>query len=323
MSSYSLIEALGSGRPLLLDGGMGTTMREQSLTASETHEAFLAAGAEIITADTVAFASALTGEKTRQMLAEVRGCVQAALDARSSYLTNHPGRPIRVAGSVGPLPAGFESRLPDTLSIYRRMADALASAGADIILIETATNPEVARMALRAAREVAPGLPAILSAWLPEGYQRCLPVQFGRVAREEGAGAAGLNCVPPTPAMLEALTLLQAQSGLPGVFYPSIPAGFSPEAFSEFISSAFHRLPTPPAILGGCCGASPAHLSSLHALPFFIKESRRFKEVEDPKDPKVVKITKALEKPKEGDIHDTFKLGFRLSVNILYLCTYV
>ena len=52
-------------------------------------------------------------------------------------------------------------------------------------------------------------------------------------------------------------------------------------------------------------------------------ESRRFKEVEDPKDPKVVKITKALEKPKEGDIHDTFKLGFRLSVNILYLCTYV
>ena len=320
MSSYSLIEALGSGRPLLLDGGMGTTMREQSLTASEAHEAFLAAGAEIITADTVAFATALTGEKTRQMLAEVRGCVQAALDARSSYLTNHPGRPIRVAGSVGPLPAGFESRLPDALSIYRRMADALASAGADIILIETATNPEVARMALRAAREVAPGLPAILSAWLPEGYQRCLPVQFGRVAREEGAGAAGLNCVPPTPAMLEALTLLQAQSGLPGVFYPSIPAGFSPEAFSEFISSAFHRLPTPPAILGGCCGASPAHLSSLHALPFFIKESRRFKEVEDPKD---LKITKALEKPKEGDIHDTFKLGFRLSVNILYLCTYV
>lgn len=195
--------------------------------------------------------------------------MQTALDARSRYLTSHPGRPIRVAGSVGPLPAGFESRLPDALSIYRRMADALASAGADIILIETATNPEVVRMALRAAREVAPGLPAILSAWLPEGYQRGLPVQFGRVAREEGAVAAGLNCVPPTPAMLEALTLLQAQSGLPGVFYPSIPAGFSPEAFSEFISSAFHRLPTSPAILGGCCGASPAHISSLHALPFF------------------------------------------------------
>jgi len=270
MSSYSLIEALGSGRPLLLDGGMGTTMREQSLTASEAHEAFLAAGAEIITADTVAFASALTGEKTRQMLAEVRGRVQAALDARSSYLTSHPGRPIRVAGSLGPLPAGFESRLPDALSIYRLMADALASAGADIILIETATNPEVARMALRAAREVAPGQPAILSAWLPEGYQRGLPVQFGRVAREDGAVAAGLNCVPPTPAMLEALTLLQAQSGLPGVFYPSIPAGFSPEAFSEFISSAFHRLPTSPAILGGCCGASPAHISSLHALPFLL-----------------------------------------------------
>lgn len=62
---------------------------------------------------------------------------------------------------------------------------------------------------------------------------------------------------------------------------------------------------------------------------FFIKESRRFKEVKDSKDSKdikdskVVKITKALEKPKEGDIHDTFKLGFRLSVNILYLCTYV
>lgn len=270
MSSYSLIEALGSGRPLLLDGGMGTTMREQSLTASEAHEAFLAAGAEIITADTVVFASALTGEKTRQMLAEVRRRVQAALDARSRYLTTHPERPIRVAGSVGPLPAGFESRLPDALSIYRRMADALASAGVDIILIETATTPEVARMALRAAREVAPGLPAILSAWLPEGYQRGLPVQFGRVARAEGAVAAGLNCVPPTPAMLEALTLLQAQSGLPGVFYPSIPAGFSPEAFSEFISSAFHRLPTSPAILGGCCGASPAHISSLHALPFFL-----------------------------------------------------
>ena len=65
---------------------------------------------------------------------------------------------------------------------------------------------------------------------------------------------------------------------------------------------------------------------------FFIKESRRFKEVKDSrgskdskdiKDSKVVQITKALEKSKEDDIHDTFKLGFRLSVNILYLCTYV
>lgn len=91
MNCSSMIEALGSGRPLLLDGGMGTTMCEQSLTASEAHEAFLAAGAEIITADTVAIASALTGEKTRQMLAEIRGRVQAALDARSRYLTNHPG----------------------------------------------------------------------------------------------------------------------------------------------------------------------------------------------------------------------------------------
>lgn len=282
MNCSSMIEALGSGRPLLLDGGMGTTMCEQSLTASEAHEAFLAAGAEIITADTVAIASALTGEKTRQMLAEIRGRVQAALDARSRYLTNHPGRPIWVAGSIGPLPAGFESRLPDALSIYRRMADALASAGADIILIETATNPEVARMALRAAREVAPGLAAILSAWLPAeslsyslaptcaGSSGFSPALYGAVAREEGAVAAGLNCVPPDAAMLEALTLVQAQSGLPGVFYPSIPAGFSPETFSEFISYAFNRLPSPPAILGGCCGASPVYISALHALPFFL-----------------------------------------------------
>ena len=216
------------------------------------------------------------------MLAEIRGRVQAALDARSRYLTNHPGRPIWVAGSIGPLPAGFESRLPDALSIYRRMADALASAGADIILIETATNPEVARMALRAAREVAPGLAAILSAWLPAeslsyslaptcaGSSGFSPALYGAVAREEGAVAAGLNCVPPDAAMLEALTLVQAQSGLPGVFYPSIPAGFSPETFSEFISYAFNRLPSPPAILGGCCGASPVYISALHALPFLL-----------------------------------------------------
>ena len=82
--------------------------------------------------------------------------------------------------------------------------------------------------------------------------------------------AAGLNCVPPDAAMLEALTLVQAQSGLPGVFYPSIPAGFSPETFSEFISYAFNRLPSPPAILGGCCGASPVYISALHALPFLL-----------------------------------------------------
>lgn len=58
-------------------------------------------------------------------------------------------------------------------------------------------------------------------------------------------------------------------------------------------------------------------------------KSRRFKEVKAPKDikdskdSKVVKIIKALEKPKEDDMRDTFKLWFRLSVNILYLCTYV
>ena len=261
MRFRSFADALRRGRPILLDGGMGTTMRSLGLTATEAHEAFLSAGAEIITADTVSLASVLVEEADDKTLSETKKRVQTALDARGRYCARYPERNIWVAGSIGPLPAGFEERLPEALATYRLVMEAIVSAGADILLVETATSPEIARMALRAAREVAPDHPAILSAWLPEGYPSALPAQFGRIAREEGAVAAGLNCIPASVSMISALRSLTGESRLPAVFYPSVPADWSPEAFVDFIAKGFEI--DPPAIIGGCCGATPAHIAAL------------------------------------------------------------
>lgn len=261
MSFRSFADALWRGRPILLDGGTGTTMRSLGLTATEAHEAFLSAGAEIITADTVSLASALAEGADDKTLSETKKRVQTALYARGRYCARYPERNIWVAGSIGPLSAGFEGRLPEALATYRLVVEAIVSAGADLLLVETATSPEIARMALRAAREVAPDHPAILSAWLPAGYPSALPAQFGRIAREEGAVAAGLNCVAPYESILSALESVQSHSGLPTVFYPSVPAECGPEAFADFMATGFEI--DPPAIIGGCCGATPAHIAAL------------------------------------------------------------
>ncbi|MDE0420850.1 MAG: homocysteine S-methyltransferase family protein [Gammaproteobacteria bacterium] len=135
-------------------------------TVRRVHESYLEAGADVITANTFAtcrhvLEAAGYGDQTVTIN---RRAVELAREALERVA---PDRPVAVAGSmsnnvawlpgtVGPDPA-YEPSPQQEAANYREMADVLAEAGCDLLVMEMMTDIEHASRAMEAA--VATGLP--------------------------------------------------------------------------------------------------------------------------------------------------------------------
>lgn len=116
-----------------------------------------------------------------------------------------------------------------------------ALAGADAIWLETATSPEEAAGAVAVAL-AATTLPVVLTS-----------ARFSAIVAPAGTAAAGFNCSPwPHTATAVRLPSL----GVPLVFKPDA-AGLAPEPWAELVAGSGAHL------VGGCCGATPAHIAAL------------------------------------------------------------
>ena len=116
-----------------------------------------------------------------------------------------------------------------------------ALAGADAIWLETATSPEEARSAVAVA-QAATTLPIVLTS-----------ASFAAIVAPAGTAAAGFNC-SPWPRTAAALRL--PSLGVPFVFKPDA-AGLLPEPWADLVAGSGAHL------VGGCCGATPAHTAAL------------------------------------------------------------
>src|SRR5215207_2162901 len=169
----TLDELLALDRPLLADGATGTNYFGMGLGPGEPpelwnvehpervaqlHEAFVAAGADIILTNTFGcnrYRLKLHGAEDRayeiaKRAAEIAGDVAGAA-----------GRPVAVAGSIGPtgellIPLGAVSEQEATAA-FAEQAEGLRDGGADIAWIETKSAPEEMRAAASAA--IGAGLP--------------------------------------------------------------------------------------------------------------------------------------------------------------------
>ena len=165
MGYTAMMERLGQGKAVVMDGGMGTEISRRGIAAGsselsvnamlespdkirEIHEDYIRAGAEVIITNTyicntvkLAHIGWIDESNAHaQMVRLNKTATKVAVEARDA----HPGRDVVIAGSLGPLRQSYnpDSVLPydQCLDAYRLQARALADAGADVILVETCTR---------------------------------------------------------------------------------------------------------------------------------------------------------------------------------------
>jgi 5-methyltetrahydrofolate--homocysteine methyltransferase len=309
-----------SRRILILDGGMGTellraiqgtaspanttgaahlaagalerlTLTHQALVR-DVHEAYLAAGADIIStntfcADAASQATGGHGDRTYELN---RAAALLAKTSATAWTDKRPDRPRFVAGIIGPSlrrprvdgaaghAADTQARA-DTLgsAIYRQQVAGLIDGGVDVLLVETVVDIERARGALIeihtacAARDMAlpvivstvPALAAKDTEWLPALRAACTEAlaaaPFG-MGFNCGAGPDDLAALIPHLARADGAIVCQPSAGFPAAdgTYPESPASFA-TVLRDLVGQ--HRV----NMLGGCCGTSPLHIRALAA----------------------------------------------------------
>jgi homocysteine S-methyltransferase len=290
MSGAGLLETwLSQGDPILADGAMGTILHsggvaiescfdELNLTQPElildVHSHYLAAGAQILETNTFGanrFKLAEHGLDNQVME------INVAAVGLARRAIGQSGREALVAGSVGPLgvrlaPFGRVSA-QQAFAAYREQIEALAEAGADLILLETQYDLYETREAMRAAREVC-DLPLIASVTFTRDDRTLLgdsPRRAARLLADEGADFIGANCSGGPSQLLRVLQKMK--DAVPGARFCVMPNAGWPEQIegrimypateSYFAEYARAFADAGASIIGGCCGTTPAHIVAM------------------------------------------------------------
>ncbi|WP_437623562.1 homocysteine S-methyltransferase family protein [Sorangium sp. So ce1151] len=234
------------------------------------HRDYARAGATVHTANTF---------RTRRRQA---GAAWAELAARAVSLARDAVRDVgsrhRVAGSIAPLEDCYRPDLSpaDARQEHRELAQALASAGVDVLLCETFPHVGEALVALEEA--VATGVEAWVSFTAGPDADLLSPEDIGVAAREaaaRGARAVLVNCTPATRTLAYVERL--AACGVPFGAYANAGAaseglgwrggqGSSASTGARYADLARRWLEAGATIVGGCCGTGPAHIAALRAL---------------------------------------------------------
>lgn len=271
-------------RILLLDGGMGSLLIADGLTAgqapewwvlehpdriSRAHRAYAEAGADVI--HTVTFGANAPKLEAVGLAGRDDEVNRRAVDlARESA-----GDRTWVAGDLGPTGKFFppmgdasEERLEE---VYRQQVGQLADAGVDLISIETMYDVREALAAVRAAREV--DLPVLASMTFERrrrGFFTLVGNRVGpslRTLGEAGADAVGFNCSVESEPMVDLVVEAAAEVDLPLVAQPN--AG-QPRATADgvvydadaatFVADLIRMVEAGARIVGGCCGTDPSFI---------------------------------------------------------------
>jgi len=287
-----LMERLAGGEVLVGDGAMGTMLLERGLAPGQAPESvalsrpelleeiarlYLDAGADVLETDT--FGASPLKLELHGLAGETEAVNREAVRAARRVAE---GR-AHVAGSCGPCGRLLEP-YGDTPAgaVYEgflRQIAALAGAGADCVFVETMTDLEEAKLAVRAAKEVAPRTPVVATMTFdatPRGYFTIMGASVAAAAaglEEAGADAVGSNCGNGIEHMIAIAREFRAASRLPLVIQPN--AGLPRTAGGRTVYDETPALLADRAselvrigvsIVGGCCGTTPAHIAALRAM---------------------------------------------------------
>lgn len=294
----TLLDRLESEPVLLADGAWGSHFIEQGIDLSREPAdswnlrhpgrvsrlaADYASSADILTTNTFgANRVRLARYGLEQALQEInaRGVTIAREAKRARGEHNSP---LLVAGSMGPARGPGETRPEDAAlsDVFEEQAACLAAAGASFLLLETMTDLNETRIAVRAAkaastlelvcsfafREREPGH---FETWSGDTVESALGT-----ALESGAHLVGANCIPATASILPLVRhmrrfsdtsplWLKPNAGPPNIgqpntrgthfAYPSPLSGAPLDRILDALGCG---------VIGGCCGTTPTDIGQL------------------------------------------------------------
>jgi methionine synthase / methylenetetrahydrofolate reductase(NADPH) len=282
------LERLEEGRVIVADGGTGALItaavprlrcpEEANLKAPEAvidvHLGFIRAGAELIEANTFGAnrrkLSALLLDDRLDAIVEAG--VRLAREARDVS-----GRPVLVAGSIGPLGdlAGSDGA-EDAAEVFREQARLLEGRGVDLFMVETFFELDELETAIEAVHSVS-SLPVVAQLTFDEDAETLAGVRAREAVarlRDLRVAAIGANCGLGPQAALAALSEMAEEvdgiplTAQPNVGLPSRRGGAlvyphaSADYFAEFAAQARNL---GARIIGGCCGTTPAQIAAIAA----------------------------------------------------------
>ena len=323
----ALLTKLLTERILILDGAMGTMIQGRKLGEADyrgpqvcglhahgcdlkgdndllsitqpdvvrsIHDAFLAAGADIIETNT--FNATRIAQTDYRLEARVReinlAAAKIARERADAWSRKTPDKPRFVAGALGPTnrtatispdvnDPGFRNVSFDELvAAYGEAASGLVEGGVDLLLVETVFDTLNAKAALFAVdalfETLGRRLPLIVSGTITDASGRTLSGQtteaFWNSVRHARPLAVGLNCalgaalmrpyIEEMARVADTFVSCYPNAGLPN---PMSETGYdeAPETtarlLGDFARSGFVN------IVGGCCGTTPEHISAIAA----------------------------------------------------------
>lgn len=270
-------------RILFFDGGMGTLLQEQGLQAGELpetwnlknpepiiqiHKAYLAAGADIILANTFGANRFKYGEDLEKIVtAGVANAKKAVAESgKKAYVALDIGSTGKLLKPMGTL--DFE----EVVGVFAEIIRVGEKAGADLILIETMSDTYELKAAVLAAKENST-LPIMATVIFDESKKMLTgasPQVVVSLLEGLGVDALGINCGLGPKQMKEIVKELLKYASIPVIVNPNAGLPRSENGKTVFDVGAeefaedMEEIVTMGAwFAGGCCGTTPAHIQAM------------------------------------------------------------
>jgi len=280
---------LQSGKPILLDGAMGTMLMDAGLESGDSpeewnalhpdkvrgiHREYIQAGSRIILTNTFGGTSVRMethglGDRVIELNKKAAENARAEADAAP--------HPVLVAGSMGPTGQLLEPlgtlRVNEAEKSFADQAAGLAEGGVDLFWIETMSDLSEVKAAVAGIRSVS-DLP-IAATMSFDSHGRTMmgvsPEQAVKELGEMNIQLLGANCGTGSDELIEAIKeirsanpdlpiIAKANAGIPQMVGTEVVYNGSPEVMAAYAADVWKEGAT---LIGGCCGSSPDHVRAM------------------------------------------------------------